>query len=303
MRNGGRYYKYLASTGKSGAEVSDRWLGKFMGCRKRRRTRSPAPQHVNANWIHTSARLKRVSNPALAVGVLVSSRVLGLGLCRSRAVSLCLSGWSHFLADLKVAAWRCWCCSIWGRRVGLDHSPACGSREPPVPLMLILFISDIIGMNQIYSWRIGRQWIRCRRAGKTEPLFETRGFSQFAPRSISRFVADKAGVEFLRNCNPIAQRIAASQSVAEGWLAGDWAIDNNDSVCGDRTGWGRSILPGRHRFSACSSRFVELSAAGFGIYWGRGWARRPMNQVVRNSHFHDWGNLMMAWSCWGLLCW
>lgn len=165
-----------------------------------------------------------------------------------------------------------------------------------LPLMLILFIPILLRLNQIYSWTNPAEMdqtpaLREKAAHYLNPAFFTvRAALYFAIWSLMMLLLNMFSLEHDRTADRrFAKRLQMISGPGLGLLIITITFASIDWVMSLDPAWSSTI------YGLIFVASWSLSALAFAILV-MSWLskREPMNAVVRTSHFHDWGNLMMA---------
>ena len=165
-----------------------------------------------------------------------------------------------------------------------------------LPLMLILFIPVLVGLNQIYPWTNRTVMdqvpaLREKTAHYLNPaFFMTRAALYFAIWSLMALALNWLSLQQDRTGDPkMRKRLQMISGPGLGLLILTITFASIDWVMSLDPAWSSTI------FGLIFVASWSLSALAFGILV-MSWLskREPMNEVVRTSHFHDWGNLLLT---------
>lgn len=244
------------------------------------------------------AQLASLRTRAFAVGgVATVAAVIGLIMDRGQFFSSYITAWIYVLAapigmlgllminHVTRGAW-----GVIGRRVF-----EAGARS--LPIMALLFVPVILGMREIYVWAdpevvANDALIQAKTAYLNVPFFLGRAALYFVVWTGLAFTLSRLSRQQDDDADPaIAKRMAA---VSAGGLVA-FALTLTFAIFD----WLMSLDP--HWFSSI-----------YGVYYFGGavltalsllvilmlWMRRfePLNDVLRPTHFHDWGKLMLAFT-------
>ena len=165
-----------------------------------------------------------------------------------------------------------------------------------LPLMLILFIPIVVGLNQIYPWtnRAAMDQVQALKEKAAHYLnpsfFMTRAALYFAIWSLMALALNWLSLQQDRTADPkMRKRLQMISGPGLGLLILTITFAAIDWVMSLDPAWSSTI------FGLIFVASWSLSAMAFGILV-MSWLskREPMNTVVRTSHFHDWGNLLLT---------
>ena len=165
-----------------------------------------------------------------------------------------------------------------------------------LPLMLILFLPILLGLNRIYIWTNKAEMdqvpaLREKTAKYLNPAFFTaRAAVYFAIWMVMMWLLNSWSLQHDRTANRgLLKRLQMISGPGLGLLIITITFASIDWVMSLDPAWSSTI------YGLIFVASWSLSALAFGILVMSWLARRePMEAVVRTSHFHDWGNLMMA---------
>ena len=241
--------------------------------------------------------LKRVSTLALAIGALFFA-VFGLGLLVDRAqfFHAYLVGFIFWIGLTVGSMALLMLQHLTGGAWGLIIRRVLEAASRTLPLMLIMFIPILLGLNQIYSWtdRQAMDQVPALREKTAHYLnsgfFTIRAAVYFAIWLLIMWVLNSWSLQHDRTADRrFAKRLQMMSGPGLGLLIITITFAAIDWVMSLDPAWSSTI------FGLIFVASWSLSALAFGILV-MSWLsqREPMNEVVRTSHFHDWGNLMMA---------
>jgi hypothetical protein len=162
--------------------------------------------------------------------------------------------------------------------------------------MLILFLPILLGLNRIYIWTNKAEMdqapaLREKTAKYLNPAFFTaRAAVYFAIWMVMMWLLNSWSLQHDRTANRgLLKRLQMISGPGLGLLIITITFASIDWVMSLDPAWSSTI------YGLIFVASWSLSALAFGILVMSWLARRePMEAVVRTSHFHDWGNLMMA---------
>lgn len=165
-----------------------------------------------------------------------------------------------------------------------------------LPLMLILFLPILLRLNQIYPWTDRAAMdavpaLRDKAAHYLNPaFFMTRAAVYFAIWALMVLVLNAFSAQHDRTAERrYAKRLQMISGPGLGVLIITITFASIDWVMSLDPAWSSTI------YGLIFVAAWSLSALAFAILVMSWLAKRePMNAVVRTSHFHDWGNLLMA---------
>src|SRR5882672_8831931 len=241
--------------------------------------------------------LKRVSTMALAVGALFFA-VFGLGLLVDRAqfFHAYLVGFIFWIGITLGSMALLMLQHLTGGAWGVIIRRVLEAATRTLPLMLILFIPILLRLNQIYSWTNAAEMdqtpaLREKAAHYLNPAFFTvRAALYFAIWSLMMLLLNMFSLEHDRTADRrFAKRLQMISGPGLGLLIITITFASIDWVMSLDPAWSSTI------YGLIFVASWSLSALAFAILV-MSWLskREPMNAVVRTSHFHDWGNLLMA---------
>jgi hypothetical protein len=241
--------------------------------------------------------LKRVSTLALAVGALFFALfVLGLLVDRTQFFHAYLVGFIFWIGITLGSMALLMLQHLTGGAWGLIIRRVLEAATRTLPLMLILFVPILLRLNQIYSWtnRAAMDQVpalREKAAHYLNPAFFTiRAAIYFAIWLLMMWLLNSWSLKHDRTADRrFAKRLQMFSGPGLGLLIITITFASIDWVMSLDPAWSSTI------FGLIFVASWSLSALAFAILVMSWLARRePMNAVVRTSHFHDWGNLLMA---------
>ena len=241
--------------------------------------------------------LKRVSTLALAVGALfLALFVFGLLIDRAQFFHAYLVGFIFWIGITIGSMALLMLQHLTGGAWGLIIRRVLEAATRTLPLMLILFLPILLRLNLIYSWTNKAEMdqvpaLREKAAHYLNPAFFTaRALVYFAIWLLMMWLLNAWSLEHDRTANGrVLKRLQMMSGPGLGLLIITITFAAIDWVMSLDPAWSSTI------FGLIFVASWSLSALAFGILVMSWLARRePMNAVVRTSHFHDWGNLLMA---------
>ena len=241
--------------------------------------------------------LRRVSTLALAVGFLFFALfVFGWLVDRTQFFHAYLVGFIFWIGVTIGSLALLMLQHLMGGAWGLIIRRVLEAATRTLPLMLILFIPILVGLNQIYPWtnRAAMDQVpalREKTANYLNPaFFMTRAAIYFAIWSLMALALNWLSLQQDRTADPrIGKRLQMISGPGLGLLILTITFASIDWVMSLDPAWFSTI------FGLIFVASWSLSALAFGILV-MSWLskREPMNTVVRTSHFHDWGNLLLT---------
>jgi len=241
--------------------------------------------------------LKRVSTLALAVGALfLALFVFGLLIDRAQFFHAYLVGFIFWIGITIGSMALLMLQHLTGGAWGLIIRRVLEAATRTLPLMLILFLPILLRLNLIYPWTNKAEMdqvpaLREKAAHYLNPAFFTvRALVYFAIWLLMMWLLNAWSLEHDRTANGrVLKRLQMMSGPGLGLLIITITFAAIDWVMSLDPAWSSTI------FGLIFVASWSLSALAFGILVMSWLARRePMNAVVRTSHFHDWGNLLMA---------
>ncbi len=243
------------------------------------------------------SELSRVSNGALIVGAVFSALlVVGEFLDRAQFFHAYLIGFVFWigitLGSLALLMLQHLTGGVWGlviRRV-LE------AATRTLPLMLLLFIPVVVGLKQIYPWTNAEEMSKSpalheKALNYLNPsFFTTRAAVYFAIWSLLAILLNWFSLEQDRTADPkFGKRMRIISGPGLGLFVLTVTFASIDWVMSLDPAWSSTI------YGLIFVASWSLSALAFTIL-AMAWLSQcdPMNAVVRPSHFHDLGNLMLA---------
>ena len=165
-----------------------------------------------------------------------------------------------------------------------------------LPLILLLFIPVILGLNQIYSWTNRAEMdqvpaLREKAENYLNPaFFITRAAVYFALWSLMALLLNWLSLQQDRTADSkLKKRLQMVSGPGLGILILTITFASIDWVMSLEPAWFSTI------YGLIFVASWALSALAFGILMMSWLSKRaPMNTVVQTNHFHDWGNLLLA---------
>ena len=241
--------------------------------------------------------LKRVCTLALSVGALFFALfVFGLLVDRTQFFHAYLVGFIFWIGitigSMALLVLQHLTGGVWGliiRRV-LE------AATRTLPLMLILFIPVLVRLDQIYPWTNRATMdqvpaLREKAAHYLNPaFFMTRAALYFAIWSLMALLLNWLSLQHDRTADRrFSKRLQMISGPGLGLLILTITFASIDWVMSLDPAWSSTI------YGLIFVASWSLSALAFAILVMSWLAKRePMNAVVRTSHFHDWGNLLMT---------
>lgn len=241
--------------------------------------------------------LKRVSSMALVVGAVFSALlVLGLLIDRAQFFHAYLVGFIFWIGITLGSTALLMLQHLTGGAWGLIIRRVLEAGSRTLPLMLILFLPVLLGLNQIYIWTNKAEMdqvpaLREKAAHYLNPAFFTvRAAVYFAIWMLMMWLLNSWSLQHDRTANrSLLKRLQMISGPGLGLLIITITFASIDWVMSLDPAWSSTI------FGLIFVASWSLSALAFGILVMSWLAQRePLEAVVRTSHFHDWGNLMMA---------
>ncbi len=241
--------------------------------------------------------LKRVSTLALAVGALFFALfVFGFLIDRAQFFHAYLVGFIFWIGITVGSMALLMLQHLTGGAWGLIIRRVLEAATRTLPLMLILFLPILLRLNLIYPWTNKAEMdqvpaLREKAAHYLNPAFFTaRALVYFAIWLMMMRLLNAWSLEHDRTANGrVLKRLQMMSGPGLGLLIITITFAAIDWVMSLDPAWSSTI------FGLIFVASWSLSALAFGILVMSWLARcEPMNAVVRTSHFHDWGNLLMA---------
>jgi hypothetical protein len=241
--------------------------------------------------------LKRVSTLALAVGALFFALlVFGLLVDRPQFFHSYLVGFIFWIGITVGSLALLMLQHLTGGAWGLIIRRVLEAATRTLPLMLILFIPILVGLNQIYPWtnRLAMDQVPALKVKADHYLnpsfFMTRAALYFAIWLLMAWLLNSFSLQHDRTADPkMRKRLQMMSGPGLGLLILTITFASIDWVMSLDPAWSSTI------YGLIFVASWSLSALAFGIL-AMSWLskREPMNTVVRTSHFHDWGNLLLT---------
>lgn len=241
--------------------------------------------------------LKRVSILALAVGALsFALLIFGLLVDRTQFFHSYLVGFIFWIGITIGAMALLMLQHLTGGAWGLIIRRVLEATTRTLPLMLILFIPVLVGLNQIYPWTNRAEMdqvpaLREKAAHYLNPaFFMTRAALYFAIWSLMALLLNWFSLQHDRTADRRwSKRLQMISGPGLGLLILTITFASIDWVMSLDPAWSSTI------YGLIFVASWSLSGLAFGILVMSWLAQRePMNAVVRPRHFNDWGNLLMT---------
>lgn len=243
------------------------------------------------------AELTRVRNLALGVGALLFTLfVAGVFIDRAQFFHAYLVGFIFWTGITVGSLALLMLQHLTGGAWGLIIRRVLEASTRTLPLILLLFVPVVVGLNQIYPWTNGAEMnqvpaLREKAAHYLNPpFFIARALVYFAIWSLLAVLLNWLSLQQDRtNDSTVKKRLQIVSGPGLGALILTITFAAIDWVMSLDPAWSSTI------FGLIFVASWSLSALAFGIL-SMSWLskREPMNAVVRTSHFHDWGNLLLA---------
>ena len=241
--------------------------------------------------------LSRVRTSALVLGVVLSALlVVGALTDRAQFFRAYLVGFI-FWAGITVGSLALLMLQhLTGGAWGLVIRRTLEAATRTLPLVLILFAPIIVGLNQIYPWTNRAEMdqvpaLREKAAHYLNPgFFITRAAVYFALWSLMALLLNWLSLQQDRTADSkLKKRLQMVSGPGLGILILTITFASIDWVMSLEPAWSSTI------FGLIFVASWSLSALAFAIVV-MSWLskREPMRGVIQTSHFHDWGNLMLA---------
>ncbi len=243
------------------------------------------------------AELNRVRTVALVGGVVLSALlVLGVFIDRAQFFHAYMVGFIFWTGITVGSLALLMLQHLTGGAWGLIIRRVLEASTRTLPLILLLFVPVIVGLNQIYPWtnRAEMNQVPALRE-KAEhylnpPFFIGRALVYFAIWSLLAVLLNWLSLQQDRTADAkLKKRVQLVSGPGLGILILTITFASIDWVMSLDPAWSSTI------FGLIFVASWSLSALAFGIL-SMSWLskREPMNALVRTSHFHDWGNLLLA---------
>ena len=243
------------------------------------------------------AELNRVRTVALVAGVVLSALlVLGALIDRAQFFHAYLVGFIFWTGITIGSLALLMLQHLTGGAWGLIIRRVLEASTRTLPLILLLFVPVVVGLNQIYPWtnRAEMNQVPALREKAAHylnpPFFIGRALIYFAIWSLLAVLLNWLSLQQDRaNDAKVKKRLQIVSGPGLGLLILTITFAAIDWVMSLDPAWSSTI------FGLIFVASWSLSALAFGIL-SMSWLskREPMNAVVRTSHFHDWGNLLLA---------
>jgi hypothetical protein len=241
--------------------------------------------------------LTRVRNLALGVGALLFTLfVAGMLIDRAQFFHAYLVGFIFWTGITVGSLALLMLQHLTGGAWGLIIRRVLEASTRTLPLILLLFVPMVVGLNQIYPWtnRAEMNQVPALREKAAHylnpPFFIGRALVYFAIWSLLAVLLNWLSLQQDRTSDSrLKKRLQIVSGPGLGVLILTITFAAIDWVMSLDPAWSSTI------FGLIFVASWSLSALAFGIlsmYWLS--KREPMNAVVRTSHFHDWGNLLLA---------
>jgi hypothetical protein len=241
--------------------------------------------------------LKRVSTLAISVGALFFALLIfGLLVDRAQFFHAYLVGFIFWIGITIGSLALLMLQHLTGGAWGLIIRRVLEAATRTLPLMLILFIPVLVGLNQIYPWtnRTAMDQVPVLKEKAAHYLnpafFMTRAAVYFVIWGLMVLLLNWLSLQHDRtNDRRLAKRLQMISGPGLGVLILTITFASIDWVMSLDPAWSSTI------YGLIFVASWSLSALAFGILV-MSWLsqREPMNAVVRTSHFHDWGNLLLT---------
>jgi hypothetical protein len=241
--------------------------------------------------------LKRVSTLAISVGALFFALLIfGLLVDRAQFFHAYLVGFIFWIGITIGSLALLMLQHLTGGAWGLIIRRVLEAATRTLPLMLILFVPVLVGLNQIYPWtnRAAMDQVPVLKEKAAHYLnpafFMTRAAIYFVIWGLMVLLLNWLSLQHDRtNDRRFAKRLQMISGPGLGVLILTITFASIDWVMSLDPAWSSTI------YGLIFVAAWSLSALAFGILV-MSWLsqREPMNAVVRTSHFHDWGNLLLA---------
>jgi hypothetical protein len=241
--------------------------------------------------------LTRVRNLALGVGALLFTLfVAGMLIDRAQFFHAYLVGFIFWTGITVGSLALLMLQHLTGGAWGLIIRRVLEASTRTLPLILLLFVPMVVGLNQIYPWtnRAEMNQVPALREKAAHylnpPFFIGRALVYFAIWSLLAVLLNWLSLQQDRTSDSrLKKRLQIVSGPGLGVLILTITFAAIDWVMSLDPAWSSTI------FGLIFVASWSLSALAFGIL-SMSWLskREPMNAVVRTSHFHDWGNLLLA---------
>jgi hypothetical protein len=234
---------------------------------------------------------------ALAVGALLFGLfVFGALVDRAQAFHAYLVGFIFWIGITLGSMALLMLQHLTGGAWGLIIRRVLEAATRTLPLMLILFLPILWRLNLIYAWTNRAEMdqvpaLREKAAHYLNPSFFTvRAAVYFAIWSLMMWLLNTWSLQHDRTADKrFPKRLQMMSGPGLGLLIVTITFASIDWVMSLDPAWSSTI------YGLIFVASWSLTALAFAILVMSWLAKRePMDAVVRTSHFHDWGNLMMA---------
>jgi hypothetical protein len=241
--------------------------------------------------------LKRVSTLALAVGALFFALlIVGLLIDSTQFFRAYLVGFIFWIGITLGSLALLMLQHLTGGAWGVIIRRVLEAATRTLPLMLILFLPILLRLNRIYPWtdRAAMDQVPALREKAAHYLnpafFMTRAAVYFSIWLLLMLALNALSLQHDRTAERrYAKRLQMISGPGLGILIITITFASIDWVMSLDPAWSSTI------YGLIFVAAWSLSALAFAILVMSWLAKRePMNAVVRTSHFHDWGNLLMA---------
>jgi hypothetical protein len=243
------------------------------------------------------AKLSRVRTGALMVGLFFSVLIVaGLFVDRAQFFHAYLVGFIFWTGITVGSLALLMLQHLTGGAWGLVIRRVLEASTRTLPLILLLFVPIVFGLNQIYPWTnravMDQTPALHEKAARylNPPFFIGRAVAYFAIWSLLAVLLNWLSLQQDRAADSkVKKRIQMISGPGLGVLILTITFASIDWVMSLDPAWSSTI------YGLIFVASWSLSALAFGILV-MSWLskREPMNAVVRTSHFHDWGNLLLA---------
>ena len=241
--------------------------------------------------------IARARTLALAVGALFFALLIfGLLVDRAQFFHAYLVGFIFWIGITVGSLALLMLQHLTGGAWGLIIRRVLEAATRTLPLMLILFIPVLAGLNQIYPWtdRAAMDQVPALREKAAHYLypafFTARAVIFFALWLLLAWLFNSLSLKQDRTADPkLRKRMEMLSGPGLGLLILTITFAAIDWVMSLDPAWYSTI------YGLIFVASWSLSALAFGILV-MSWLekRAPMDRVVRTSHFHDWGNLLLT---------
>ncbi len=241
--------------------------------------------------------LNRMRNLALTVGVFFSVlAIAGVFIDREQFFRAYLVGFIFWTGITVGSLALLMLQHLTGGAWGLIIRRVLEASTRTLPLILLLFIPVILGLNQIYPWTNRAKMdqvpaLREKVAHYLNPaFFMTRAAVYFALWSLMALLLNWLSLQQDRTADSkLKKRLQMVSGPGLGILILTITFASIDWVMSLEPAWFSTI------YGLIFVASWALSALAFGILMMSWLSKRPpMNTVVQTKHFHDWGNLLLA---------